>query len=135
MKRNLGPNSYLKNSNSNELVRGQQTDAWWTNGFTGYWVNFFDLIAALTFAVSILFPLPILILGMSMFVLAKFVKAVFYFQYIDPVIAALGYSASLSSFISLRNVSGPNSFPETTNRRDAASCLTCYFCSRFASID
>ena len=93
MKRNLGPNSYLKNSNSNELVRGQQTDAWWTNGFTGYWVNFFDLIAALTFAVSILFPLPILILGMSMFVLAKFVKAVFYFQYIDPVIAALGYSA------------------------------------------
>ena len=28
-----------------------------------------------------------------MFVLAKFVKAVFYFQYIDPVIAALGYSA------------------------------------------
>ena len=93
MKRNLGPNIYLKNSNSNELVRGQQTDAWWTAGFTGYWVNLFDLIAALAFAISVLFPLPILILGMTLFVLAKFVKAVFYFQYIDPVIAALSYSA------------------------------------------
>ena len=93
MKRNLGPNIYLKNSTSNELLRSQQTDDWWTSGFTKDWVIFFDLIASVIFAVSIFFPLPILIFSMSLLVLAKFVRAVSCSQSIDPVIAALAYSA------------------------------------------
>lgn len=93
MKRNLGPNLYLKLGASNELLKSQQADGWWAAGFIRYWVNFFDLIASVTFAISILIPLPILIFGMTLFVLAKFVKAIINCESIDPVIVALAYSA------------------------------------------
>ena len=56
-------------------------------------MNFFDLIASVTFAFSILLPLPILIFGMTLFVLAKFVKAIINYQHIDPIVAILAYSA------------------------------------------
>ena len=68
-------------------------NARWARGFTKYWVNFFDLIASVTFAFSILLPLPILIFGMTLFVLAKFVKAIINYQHIDPIVAILAYSA------------------------------------------
>ena len=93
MKRNLGPNLYLKLGAANELLKSQQADGWWAAGFIRYWVNFFDLMASVTFAISILIPLPILIFGMTLFVLAKFVKAIINCESIDPVIVALAYSA------------------------------------------
>jgi len=93
MRRNLGPNDYLAGDVSSGLKKGRQEEGWWYGAISKYWVYAFDLIASVMFFVSVILPLPLIILGVIVVLIIGVVGALFRHNQLNPILGVVTYSA------------------------------------------